>query len=73
MEKEIKIVIKDEWVARVIQRLLTTEINNQRQWSCDDMRNGIDNKAMRSEVISAMKELQEQLEKQGIAKHIQCF
>ena len=69
--KKIKLKIS-ELVASCLQRMIVDEVNNQKRWYEEDLETGIKND-IRKTIICEMNELADDLEKQGIAKHIKCY
>ena len=59
-------------VAVCLQRMIVDEIENQEWWKSEDKAIGARNDC-RDEVIKEMKQLANDLEKQGIAKHIKFY
>lgn len=59
-------------VARCLQRMIVDEIENQEWWKSEDEHYG-NNVDFRDEIIKEMKQLANDLEKQGINKHIKCY
>lgn len=59
-------------VARCLQRMIVDEIENQEWWKSEDEQYG-NNVDFRDEIIKEMKQLANDLEKQGINKHIKCY
>lgn len=63
-----------ELVASCLQRMIVNEIENQEKWYQDDLGNGyFGTVKMRKRIIKEMRELADDLEKQGINKHIKCY
>lgn len=62
-------------LASCLQRLIADEIDNQKGWYQDDLADGIEFRTgeTRKRLIHDMNELADDLEKQGIAKHIKCY
>ena len=73
-EKTIQVAITP-LLATCLQRLLVDEIDNQNKWKKEDSTRGIDENylKLREEIINECNDLQEQLAKQGIHKHIKCY
>lgn len=67
---KIKIEVS-EMTASCLQRMIVDEIENQKWWKSEDKAVGIKND-FRDEVIKEMKQLAEDIEKQGVKKHIKC-
>ena len=69
----MKIKLKiSELVASCLQSLIVDEVNNQKRWYEEDLEIGVKND-IRKTIICEMNELADDLEKQGIAKHIKCY
>ena len=68
----IKIEI-NPMLASCLQRMIVDEIDNQTKWKKEDKKLGADNTKMRDEIIKGFEELSNQLEKQGVHKHIKCY
>lgn len=68
---KIKLEIS-ELVASCLQRMVVDEIDNQKDWQIDDLLQGVPNPT-RQTIIDEMRELADDLEKQGIQKHIKCY
>ena len=68
--KEIKVEVS-KMVASCLQRMIVDEIENQQWWKSEDKAVGIEND-FRDKIIEEMQELANELEKQGVAKHIKC-
>lgn len=72
-EKTIQVAISP-LLASCLQRMLVDEIDNQNKWKEDDRRNGLlSHLNIRPTIIKECKELIDDLEKQGIAKHFKCY
>ena len=70
---KIKLEIS-ELVASCLQRMTADEIDNQERWYQDDLDEGFESLSkIRERIIHDMNELADDLEKQGIAKHIKCY
>ena len=69
--KKIKIEIS-ELVASCLQRMIVDEIDNQNAWQIDDLAVGVP-RPTRQTIINEMRQLADDLEKQGIRKHIKCY
>lgn len=67
---KIKIEV-NEMTASCLQRMIVDEIENQKWWKSEDKAVGVEND-FRDEVIKEMKQLAEDIEKQGVKKHIKC-
>ena len=76
-EKEQIMKIKleiSELVASCLQRMIVNEIENQEKWYQDDLGNGyFGTVKMRKRIIHEMHELADDIEKQGVHKHIKCY
>ena len=59
-------------VAVCLQRMIVDEIDNQEYWKIEDKAIGARNDC-RDKVIKEMKQLADDLEKQGIPKHFKCY
>lgn len=59
-------------VASCLQRMIVDEIENQEWWKSEEEQYGV-NVDFRDEIIKEMKQLANDLEKQGISKHIKCM
>lgn len=64
-----------ELVAKCLQRMIVNEIDNQERWYEEDFDLGIAHQThdTRESIIKEMRELADDLEKQGINKHIKCY
>lgn len=62
---EIKISTQ---IARCLQRMIYEEIKNQKQWKEEDEDLGLESN-FRNQIIKEMKELADDLEKQGVGKY----
>jgi len=71
---KIKLEIS-ELVASCLQRMIVDEIDNQKRWYQDELAEGIafSTSELRKRIIREMNELADDLQKQGIAKHIKCY
>ena len=69
--KKIKLEIS-ELVASCLQRMIVDEIENQKWWKSEEEQYG-NNVDFRDEIIKEMKQLADDLEKQGIQKYIKCY
>lgn len=67
---KIKIEVS-EMAAGCLQRMIVDEIENQEWWKSEDKAVGVRND-FRDEVIKEMKQLADDIEKQGVKKHIKC-
>lgn len=68
---KIKLEIS-ELIAKCLQRMIVDEIENQEWWKSEEEQYN-DNVDFRDEIIKEMKQLANDLEKQGINKHIKCY
>ena len=59
-------------VATCLQRMIANEIENQEDWKTEDEAVGAPI-IFRDKIINEMKQLANDLEKQGIKKHIKCY
>lgn len=63
-----------ELIAKCLQRMIVDEIDNQKTWLEEDNEFGIVHRYYtRESIIKGMQELADDLEKQGINKHIKCY
>lgn len=67
---KIKIEVS-EMTAGCLQRMIVDEIENQEWWKSEDKAVGARND-FRDEIIKEMKQLAEDIEKQGVKKYIKC-
>jgi len=68
--KKIKLEIS-ELAASCLQRMIVDEVNNQKRWYQDDLDEGFESiNKTRERIIHEIKELADELEKQGIQKYI---
>jgi hypothetical protein len=72
--KKIKLEVS-KLVASCLQRMIVDEIDNQKRWYQQDLKDGMGFFAngTRTRIIQDMTELADDLEKQGIQKYIKCY
>lgn len=72
MENEKIQITISPLIASCLQRMIADEIDNQEEWKEEDEDLGLKSNS-RDKIIKEMKELADNLEKQGIEKHFKCY